>query len=817
MLVRRKLFLKGLLLVLVSFTTSFRFSKILPKVSSTRLEWTTFHAEGRDTRKNIDLAKVTSSIVHTLLIDNYDSYTYNLYQLLSDVNGVEPHVIFNDDFKDWESLLENCPHFDNIVISPGPGSPSCSKDIGICKEAVLKAQVPVLGVCLGHQGIAEVFGMPVLRALRPVHGERFAVNHTGTGLFQGLPQGFQVVRYHSLVAAPAVEIPLRITAWTSDGVVMGVEHISKPIYGVQFHPESILSEFGSELISTFKSITLKHSSKSSTRAKRLPSVRTLPRVVHKNIDGDDNKKSLEEMLYFHTTKVSIPSSFTFEDVVRYLYEKSNASFWLDTSREPVNMAITERVVSFAGAVDVHGSGQVIEYWGDKLVFRNVHGEVTKNSTESIFDFIDSFTKAKPPSVICDASCSENSLPFTPDRKIFGHISYEARHVTTARMHGRSENTIPDRFTLPSSASPSSSSSIPLSVFFQPTQYLVYDHSTTSVFIVSEGKSATIVPAELTKIKGEMLELFEKRLPLVIDKKIVGNYREQEDRCLTARKTREQYKKDVSACKDYITAGESYEICMTIQFTSKCNLSAFDVYSALRKNNPAPYSCLMQYRSRACEYAICCSSPERYLRIDGATRIMDSKPIKGTARRLLHKSVEEDVAVAVALAKDVKTMAENLMIVDLVRNDFGRVCKIGSVHVPLLMSTESFSTVHQLVSSIEGRICKDKTVSDAICATFPGGSMTGAPKLRAMSIIDELERSNRGIYSGCIGHISADGSTDLNIVIRTALLSNGELTVGAGGAITALSISEEEVAEVELKASAVAGAIGYSVKFREEWY
>jgi anthranilate synthase component II len=482
--------LMGLLFVLVSFTTSFRLSKVLPKASSTSLGWTSFHAEGRDTRKNIEQAKVSSSVVHTLLIDNYDSYTYNLYQLLSEVNGVEPHVIFNDDFKDWESLLENCPHFDNIVLSPGPGSPSCPKDVGICKEAVLKAQVPVLGVCLGHQGIAEVFGTPVHRASRPVHGERFTVNHTGTGIFQGLPQGFQVVRYHSLAAAPAVENPLRITAWTTDGVVMGLEHISKPIYGVQFHPESILSESGSDLISSFKSITLKHSSESSIRTNYMPSVHTPPIIKPKNIDENENENVFEKLLYLHTTKVSIPSGFTFEDIFRCLYEKSNASFWLDTSREPVNMEINERVVSFAGAIDIHGSGEVIEYWGDKLIFRNVDGEVTKSSSKSIFDFIDSFTKTESPSVICDETCSTDSLPFIPHRKIFGHISYEARHVATARMHGRSESTISDSF---SSSSSSSSLPIPLSVFLQPTQYLVYDHSTTSVYIVSEGKSATNIP------------------------------------------------------------------------------------------------------------------------------------------------------------------------------------------------------------------------------------------------------------------------------------------------------------------------------------
>jgi len=166
-------------------------------------------------------------------------------------------------------------------------------------------------------------------------------------------------------------------------------------------------------------------------------------------------------------------------------------------------------------------------------------------------------------------------------------------------------------------------------------------------------------------------------------------------------------------------------------------------------------------------------------------MMESRPIKGTARRRLDNQLA-DHHIADSLKKDEKSKSENLMITDLVRNDFGRVCVPGSVHVPSLMGVETYASVHQLVTCIRGQLQPHRNVIDALIATFPGGSMTGAPKQRTMEFIEELEGRPRGVYSGALGRIGLNGEIDLNIVIRTAVVANGTVTVGSGGAVVALS-------------------------------
>ncbi|MEJ2756632.1 MAG: aminodeoxychorismate/anthranilate synthase component II, partial [Gammaproteobacteria bacterium] len=184
--------------------------------------------------------------MRTLLIDNYDSFTWNLFQILSEVNGVEPFVIKND--ASWQNA--SLSNFDNIVISPGPGKPQIARDFGISREALLQNKLPVLGVCLGHQGLCDFYGAEIIMAPEPYHGRISCIHHNQKGLFVGIPSPCKIVRYHSLVVTHVPD-ELEIIAKTSDGIVMAVQHKTLPRWGVQFHPESICSDYGQQLLRNF--------------------------------------------------------------------------------------------------------------------------------------------------------------------------------------------------------------------------------------------------------------------------------------------------------------------------------------------------------------------------------------------------------------------------------------------------------------------------------------------------------------------------------------------------------------------------------------
>ncbi|WP_010047022.1 MULTISPECIES: aminodeoxychorismate/anthranilate synthase component II, partial [Streptomyces] len=212
----------------------------------------------------------------TLLIDNYDSYTYNLFQLIAGVNGEEPVVIRND------AAVEAVPdllEFDNLVVSPGPGHPADARDFGIAARLVATSPVPVLGVCLGHQGIALGERGVVGPAPVPRHGHLSTIRHDERDLFQGLPQHFTAVRYHSLSVREPLPEMLEATAWAEDGVLMGLRHRTRPLWGVQFHPESVLTEFGHRMLVNFRNLTAERAGKLRTKNTAVPAPEAVRRRV----------------------------------------------------------------------------------------------------------------------------------------------------------------------------------------------------------------------------------------------------------------------------------------------------------------------------------------------------------------------------------------------------------------------------------------------------------------------------------------------------------------------------------------------------------
>lgn len=249
---------------------------------------------------------------------------------------------------------------------------------------------------------------------------------------------------------------------------------------------------------------------------------------------------------------------------------------------------------------------------------------------------------------------------------------------------------------------------------------------------------------------------------------------------------------------YIIEGDIYIANMTRQLTVAGAAQPYEVYSRLHRDNPAPFSGYLNYG----DFQIVCSSPERFIKSAGG--IAETRPIKGTRKR--GTTAEEDSKLRAELAHSAKDKSELLMITDLERNDLNKVCEPGSVKATELFAVEAYATVFHLVSTVIGKLKEGMTSLDLLTAMFPGGSVTGAPKRRAMEIIDELEHLRRGLYTGAIGYLSLDNSCDFNIVIRTAIYKNGAYHLGVGGGITCESDPEFEFEETEQKAKALLEAM-----------
>jgi para-aminobenzoate synthetase len=603
----------------------------------------------------------------TLIIDNYDSFTYNLVHAVSKIIQCAPIVVRNDEMT-WKEIERL--DFDSVIISPGPGHPENPRDFGVSAQVIAEAaelNIPLLGVCLGHQGIAHHFGGCVVAAAEPVHGRSAEVIHNGDQLFAGVPEHFSAIRYHSLIVGEPLPPELRKIACTPDGVVMALRHLTRPMWGVQFHPESICTEYGAAILGNFLSARRK--------------------------------------IQVYARQMPLPAAP--ETIFRNLFAHERYAFWLDSS-----MVSADSRFSFMGT-----------------------------GTEVVHDI-----------VLHDIEVDAPSLPFQFTGGYVGYLGYPSK---------KHRSPFPD------------------AILLKVDRFLAIDHIENTLWIVSSGEPDPEAEKRLMELKDC------PPAPAPPASTAVE---------FTLTTERDDYLRLIADCKARIAAGESYEICLTNQLRVNTDISPLTYYEALRKLNPAPYSAYLHFD----DIDVACSSPERFLRID-ASGMVESRPIKGTIRR--GATPQEDDRLRAALQSSEKNRAENLMIVDLTRNDLGRVCLPGSVHVPQMMQVETYSTVHQLVSTIVGQLAPGKTALDCIRAAFPGGSMTGAPKLRTLEILDELEPEARGIYSGSIGYVGFNGVTDLNIVIRTAVFHQGVASIGVGGAIVYQSQPEEEWDEMLLKAQA----------------
>ena len=685
-------------------------------------------------------------MTRTLLIDNYDSFTCNLYHLILSVNGCAPTVIPND-ARDWhpEILLR----FDNIVISPGPGRPDHDRDFGICRDAVLQNTVPVLGICLGHQGICHLHGGHVGLAAHARHGRRSRITHNGTGLFEHIPSPFTAVRYHSL-AVDRLPETLVATAHAEDGTIMGIRHRTLPQWGVQFHPESIGTAFGHQLFENFDKLT-----KDWNRChNRSPSVASSEKPAVSVSSAHPERTSL--ILHHRRLPYEPDSEHVFDTCFRH----HTHAIWLDSNRSGYGSGR----FSFMGCAD----GPLGRIAKADIATRSVH--ITDFSgahtvRHSFFEWLDEDLEKNR------ISGNGIDIPFEFALGWMGYIGYEMKADNTANL-----------------AHPSP---YPDATLLFCDRGIVIDHQEkqTPLLALSEKNADEAAVKWLADTENRLhsfrhadIRLPEppSHLPIKAPFRLRHNKRTSIDLILKS--------------QNHIRQGETYEVCLTNTAIGQTDADPWTAYRILRRNNPSPYGAYLQLN----DLHILSCSPERFLKI-ARDRTTESKPIKGTRPR--SADPEKDRQLYEALVSSEKERAENLMIVDLVRHDLGQTATPGSVAVPKLFAIESYQTVHQLVSTITSTIREDSSPCQCIRAAFPGGSMTGAPKLRTMEILDSLEGAARGIYSGVIGYFSLCGAVDLSIVIRTLVMSHGTMTFGVGGAITALSDPEEEFEETRVKAKA----------------
>jgi para-aminobenzoate synthetase len=684
--------------------------------------------------------------MRTLIVDNYDSFTYNLFHLVADVTGVTPEVVLNDE-PGW--TLAELHRFDHVLLSAGPGRPERQADFGICADIIRAGQLPVLGVCLGHQGLCTAFGGAVEPAPEPVHGRISPVLHRQDDILAGLPSPFAAVRYHSLLAT-RLPAELEGIGWTPDGLLMALRHRWLPLWGVQFHPESICTEYGQRILRNFTELTRHRPAerRSAHRATAAP-----PGAVHRS---DTREEAPVQWRLAHRKLDLVVAA---ERVFDACYQGSEYAFWLDSSLvdEPGSqfsfMGDASGPLARVATADV-GTGQV--------TVRSAAG--TRVVESSFFDWIDADLRAR--------RVLAPDLPFDFALGWVGYLGYELKAECGATPAHRSPH--------------------PDAGMVFADRAIAFDHTQGTVYLLALVGGDDREPAE-----GWFQETALRLAQLAAAEPQTA---EPAEPCAEVGQLElaiqpERYLELIAAAQQAIAAGETYEVCLTNALTADGSVDPWRAYRQLRRDNPAPFGALLRLGS----LSVLGCSPERFVKV-ARDATVESKPIKGTRPRAA--SPVEDARLARELRESSKDRAENLMIVDLVRNDLGRCAEVGSVYVPLLFDVETYRSVHQLVSTVRARLRPDRSAVDCVRAAFPGGSMTGAPKLRTMAIIDDLEQRARGVYSGALGYFSLCGAADLAMVIRSLVVEPDRVSYGTGGAVIALSDPAAEFEETAVKATPI---------------
>ena len=392
-----------------------------------------------------------------------------------------------------------------------------------------------------------------------------------------------------------------------------------------------------------------------------------------------------------------------------------------------------------------------------------------------------------------ALLAESRIPLSPEAPpmaagVFGYIGYDM-----VRLMEDLPEPNPDTLGLPDG------------MMIRPTVMAIFDSvrdevTVTSPVYIDKGVSPKAAYARAQERISEVVDALDRPL----DHLAAQDIEAPPIMAATSNTTPQEYAEMIAKAKDYITAGDIFQVVLSQRFEANFTLPPFALYRSLRRVNPSPFLYYLDFD----KFAVIGSSPEILVRVrDGKVSI---RPIAGTRRR--GETPSEDRALAKELLADPKERAEHLMLLDLGRNDVGRVAEIGSINVTDKFIIENYSHVMHIVSNVEGKLSNKYDVIDALVAGFPAGTVSGAPKVRAMEIIDELEIHKRGVYGGCVGYFSADGEMDTCIVLRTAIVKDGKMYVQAGAGIVADSVPASEHQECVNKAKALFRAADEAVRF-----
>lgn len=763
-----------------------------------------------------------------LLIDSYDSFSHNLRRLIEVNTGKEVSTIYNDTFTEdeYDVTFHNwIKYFDYIVVGPGPGHPKNAKDIGIVGWLFRyfaqhpEECVPVLGVCFGFQSMCLEFGNDVLRLQTVKHGQVYDIHPVASDLFGHSPEElapFPSVRYHSLHVTLTADnkaiVPLAICEETDNdhtsSVLMAGKHAQLPLYGVQYHPESVCSRQGDQLLRRFDAVSRTYNAEKRPDLEVLQEenlvkadlqMYTRDRAVH-------DTRLIKSGVFTHRTepqiyvkKIGISSKTTKPiDICNYLSNTERKFFFLNSAADPGDWSII--------GLPIEGQSEVITHSVDSptkvLVLKFDASSTEVNILGTVWDFVASRMELKyvPRREIEKVTGDMHSRPLPFYGGYMGFFSYEeGKHLDSSKLESFCVGNTPDTKL----------------IFIE--RVILFDHQTLTWFMMSihsgeselnwcDELSKELASAQNVQIELDSVPTSVKLLCKEDDKATVKF--EFPDRSI--------YKKQFDLCQEHLHAGDSYELCLTTQLKIllPSYLNTWEMYKVLALHkNPSPYSCFMDFA----DCVLISSSPERFLSWkdseDEPTRkIVELRPIKGTVRNTESTTLE----YATSLLRTPKEMGENLMIVDLIRHDLHLF--IDDVLVKSLMVVEEYKTVYQLVSVIQGHLPEKGFFGiDILQLSLPPGSMTGAPKKRSVELLQDIESmqptmsvgGRRGIYSGVAGYWSITDDSDWSVIIRSIMhykddKANTPTTnvwrIGAGGAITVLSEEKSEWEEMEIKLS-----------------